>query len=129
MNNVNLLGRLGRDPEVRHTKGGTPVCTLRLATNEWKKNPDGGGERYAEWHNVVVWGKQAESCGQHLTKGREVGVQGRLQTRSWEDKEGNKRSTTEVVADRVEFIGGKGAGGSDGPSEPYEPPKDDDIPF
>lgn len=136
VNKAILLGNLGKDPELRHTQGGKSVTTLRLATNDvWT---DGAGERQerTEWHTVVVWGRQAENCNQYLKKGRTVYVEGRLQTRKWQDKEGKDRYSTEVVADRVQFIGGgKGgdAGGSSYDDAQLDPPPsgggDDDIPF
>ena len=109
VNKAILLGNLGRDPELRHTASGKAVATLRLATNEQWTDQSGERQERTEWHSVVVWGRQAENCSQYLKKGRSVYVEGRLQTRKWQDKDGNDRYSTEVVADRVQFIGGASA--------------------
>lgn len=105
MNKVILCGRLGQDPVLRHTPSGHAVCNLNLATS--KSWVDKGGEKHqsAEWHKIIVWGKTGENCAKYLTKGREILVEGELQTRSWEDKDGSKRYATEVVAHNVQFIG------------------------
>ena len=109
MNSVTLIGRLGADPELKYTPSNKAVCNLRLATSEFYKDASGARQEKTEWHNVTVWDKAAEGCGKFLSKGSECAVTGRLQTRQWDDKDGNKRYTTEVVADRVIFIGsGKG---------------------
>ena len=134
VNKAIVLGILGRDPELRHTGSGKAVATLRIATNEQWNDQSGGRQERTEWHSVVVWGRQAETCNQYLKKGRTVYIEGRLQTRKWQDKEGQDRYTTEIVADRVQFIGGGGAGGQGGGSyggEDIGPPPagDDDIPF
>lgn len=105
INKVILLGNLGADPELRYTTSNMPVTTLRIATNEWR-TIDGQQQTQTEWHKVVVWGKQAENCSKYLSKGRTVFVEGRLQTRMWEDKEGNKRYTTEIIAQNIQFISG-----------------------
>lgn len=105
---VMLIGTLGKDPEVRFAASGTPVCTLRVACTEKAKNKAGEWEDHTEWLNVVAFGKTAENAGQYLAKGRQVYAEGRLRTREWEDKDKNKRTSTEVVADKVLFIGGKG---------------------
>ncbi|HEU4400480.1 MAG TPA: single-stranded DNA-binding protein [Candidatus Polarisedimenticolia bacterium] len=138
VNRVILIGNLGRDPEVRYTQNGTAVANFTLATNEvWT---DKGGERQerTEWHRIVVWGKQAEIVREHLSKGKQVYVEGSLQTRQWDDKEGHKRSTTEIKAMRVVMLGrpesGEGRGPSSGGarevvSEEQGPPPEDDIPF
>jgi single-strand DNA-binding protein len=119
-----LIGNLGQDPELRFTQGGQAVLNLRLATNESFLNRDGERQDRTEWHSVIVWGKRGEGLNKVLAKGNTIGVEGRLQTRSWEDKQGNKRYTTEVVATNVILLGGgrgAGAGRSDGPP----PPSDD----
>jgi single-strand DNA-binding protein len=131
---VILIGNLGRDPELRYTQNGQPVTTFSLATNERWKDKDGQPQERTEWHRIVVWGKSAENCAQYLQKGRSVYIEGRLQTRDWEDREGNKRQTTEIVAQTVQFLGGRGEAGprSDGPPPPGSPdagPQGDDIPF
>jgi single-strand DNA-binding protein len=144
VNKVILIGNLGRDPEIRYTQGGQPVANFTLATSESFNNREGKREERTEWHRIVVWGKTAELCTQYLAKGRTVYIEGRLQTREWEDKEGQKRRTTEVVAQTVQFLGGPrgaggGAGAGAGGGAPREgggfgggedaPPPGDDIPF
>lgn len=119
VNKVILVGNLGADPEVRYTNGGTAVCSLRIATTETWTDKEGVKQERTEWHSVSVWGKQAEHCGQFLTKGRQVYVEGRLQTREYTDKEGIERKVWEIQADRVNFLGGgsgdgAGAGGGGG---------------
>lgn len=125
MNKAILIGNLGADPELRYTTGGTAVCNFNLATNEKWTDKSGAKQEKVEWHRIVVWDKQAESCKEYLSKGRQVCVEGKLQTRQWEDKDGVKRYTTEVVAQRVEFLGGKGEGGG---RRDEPPPVDDDEP-
>jgi single-strand DNA-binding protein len=141
VNKVILLGHLGADPEVRYTQSGTAVANIRLATND-SYNDRQSGERVerTEWHRVVAWGKLAEICGQYLTKGRQIYVEGSLQTRQWKDKDGNTRYTTEIKMNDMVMLGGRGGeGGPGGPSggedSQYapvggdEPPADDDLPF
>lgn len=146
LNKVMLIGNLGADPEMRYTPGGAGVCEMRLATNESWTDKNGQKQERTEWHRVVVWGKRAELCAKYLSKGRQCYVEGRLRTRSWEDKEGNKRYTTEIVATDVQFLAGGagGGGGGRGGGGDYPPPSepdgdfggggfgggpDDDIPF
>jgi len=106
LNKVMVMGNLGQDPELRHTASQTAVVTLSVATTDYRM-VDGQRQDQTEWHRVVVWGKQAENCSKYLQKGRTVFIEGRLQTRAWEDKEsGAKRYTTEIVAQNVKFIGG-----------------------
>jgi len=113
LNRVFILGNLGQDPEMRYTQNQTPVCTLNIATTDYRTGADGSRQDVTEWHRVVVWSKQAENCAKYLAKGRSVFVEGRLQTRSWEDKAtGQKRFMTEIVAQNVQFLGG-GAQGRD----------------
>jgi single-strand DNA-binding protein len=120
VNKVIIVGRLGGDPEVRYTPGGQAVAKLSVATSENWTGKDGNKQERTEWHRVVVWGKMAEVVGQHLTKGRQVYVEGRLQTRSWDDKtSGQKRYATEIVANTVQFLGG-GAGASAGTNSSAE---------
>lgn len=114
LNKVMLIGNLGADPEVRYTSGGTAVANFRIATTEVWNSKDGERQERTEWHRIVVWGKQGENCGAYLRKGRSVHVEGRIQTREWEDREGQKRYTTEIVADRVTFLGSRGEGGGGG---------------
>jgi single-strand DNA-binding protein len=110
VNKVILVGNLGRDPEVRNTQSGQSVCNLSLATTERYQGRDGQPREQTEWHNVVVWGKQAELCGQYLQKGRQVFVEGKITTREYEARDGSgKRYRTEVVAQRVQFLGGRPA--------------------
>lgn len=111
LNKVMLIGHLGADPEVRHTGGGQAVANFRVATTETWNDKSGQRQEKAEWHRITVWGKLAELCGEYLKKGRQVYVEGNLQTREWTDKEGKKNSTTEVVARSVTFLGGNGGGG------------------
>jgi single-strand DNA-binding protein len=120
VNKVILVGNLGKDPELRYTPGGQAVCDLRLATTDSYTGKDGEKKESTEWHTVVVWGKQAENCSQYLSKGRQVYVEGRLRTRSWDDKEGKKQYRTEVVAQTVQFLGGAGAGAGAGGAERSE---------
>lgn len=107
VNKVILIGNLGQDPEVRRTGSGAAVCTLRLATAERRKDASGEWADHTEWHSVVTFGTVAENCGRFLKKGRQVFVEGRLQTRKWQDKEGKDRYTTEIVALNVQFLGGR----------------------
>src|SRR5204862_2832892 len=148
VNKVILVGNLGRDAELRYTPGGAAVATLNLATTEVWNDRNNQRQEKTEWHRVVLWGKQAESLQEYLTKGKQIYVEGRLQTRQWDDKDGNKRYTTEIKADRITLLGGGGGGGggrgggagtsaeygargggSGGMDEPpVEPITDDDIP-
>jgi single-strand DNA-binding protein len=148
VNKVILVGNLGRDAELRYTPGGAAVATLNMATTEVWNDKSGQRQEKTEWHRVVLWGKTAESLNEYLTKGKQIYVEGRLQTRQWDDKDGNKRYTTEIRGDRVVLLGGGGGGrgggsysqgggaerggGSDfgGPGpEGSAPLTDDDIPF
>lgn len=117
VNKAILVGNLGRDPELRYTQGGQAVANFSLATSESFSTKDGRREERTEWHRIVVWGKVAENCAQYLSKGRTVYIEGRIQTREWENKEGQKQRTTEVVAQTVQFLGGprgEGGGGAGG---------------
>ena len=143
VNKVILVGNLGKDPEVRYTQTGSAVANFSIATSEQWNDRDGKKQERTEWHNIVVWGKQAEHCGQYLSKGRQVYVEGSIRTRSYDDKSGNKRYITEIVAQRIQFLGGGGGtrlpqqgvdtGGVDdmamGGMGGGQPPSDDDIPF
>jgi single-strand DNA-binding protein len=107
INKVIIVGRLGADPELKHTQGGQAVARLSIATSEqWTDKNTGQKQERTEWHRVVVWGKQAEVIGKYMTKGRQIYVEGRLQTRSWEDPQGQKKYTTEIVANNFQFLGG-----------------------
>jgi single-strand DNA-binding protein len=150
VNKVILVGNLGRDAELRYTPGGAAVATLNLATTEVWNDKGGQRQEKTEWHRIVLWGKQAESLQEYLTKGKQIYVEGRLQTRQWDDKDGNKRYTTEIRGDRIVLLsgggGGMGAGrtqargaGAGAPAgggehmepmgEPISELTDDDIPF
>ena len=143
VNKAILVGHLGKDPEVRFTNTGSAVANFSMATSEIWNDRDGKRQERTEWHNIVVWGKQAELCGQYLAKGRQVYVEGSIRTRSYDDKTtGAKRYVTEIVAQRIQFLGGGGGtrlapqadGGhaddvSTGGTAGDQPPGDDDIPF
>lgn len=104
LNRVTLIGNLGSDPEVKKTTSGQPVANFNIATNESWKDKDGNDQERTEWHKIVAWGKLAELCEKYLEKGKSVYVEGKLQTREWNDKEENKRSTTEIVAQVIQFL-------------------------
>ena len=131
VNKVILIGNLGRDPELRYTKSGQAVANFSIATNERWKDKDGQSQERTEWHRIVTWGKTAELCAQYLAKGRTTYLEGRLQTREYEDKDGIKRYTTEIVAQNVTFLGSGRSEASGNPSAMDGPPAppDDDIPF
>jgi single-strand DNA-binding protein len=140
INKAILIGRLGSDPEVRYTPSGVAVANFNIATSEeWKDKDSGEKKERTEWHRIVAWSKLGEICGEYLSKGRQVYIEGRIQTRSWEDRDGNKRYTTEIVATDVQFLGGRDAGSgaraasgesaSDFESSQTQAPEDDDIPF
>jgi single-strand DNA-binding protein len=108
VNKVILVGNLGRDPEVRYTPGGLTVANLRIATTRaWTRHDTGERQEETEWHSVVLYDRQAEAAGQYLKKGRPVYIEGRLKTRKWQDKDGNDRYTTEIVAETMQFLGGR----------------------
>jgi len=139
VNKAILIGRLGKDPDLRYTPAGKAVASFSLATSERWTGQDGQRNESTTWHNIVAWGKQAEVIKEYLTKGREVYIEGRIQNRSYDDKEGNKRYISEVVVQNFQFIGGRGEGEpnqrADAPPQP--PPAtgddlgsgDDDLPF
>ena len=143
VNKVILVGNLGRDAELRYTPAGAAVATINMATTEVWNDKAGQRQEKTEWHRVVLWGKSAESLAEYLVKGKQIYVEGRLQTRQWDDKDGNKRYTTEIRGDRIVLLGGGGGGGrgasmerqevavhAGGAPEPAsEPLTDDDIPF
>ena len=141
LNKAILIGNLGRDPEVRYTPGGLAVANFSLATSETWTNKEGEKETRTEWHKIVAWGRLGEICGEYLSKGRQVYIEGRIQTREWEDREGNKRYTTEINASQMIMLGSRDFTGESRPSSSAdiqmpgvpEPPisetKDDDIPF
>jgi single-strand DNA-binding protein len=143
VNKAILIGNLGRDAELRYTAGGAPVVSVRIATTERYTDREGQKKEDTQWHDVVIWGKTAESIHEYLVKGKQIYVEGRLQTRKWTDKEGKDRYNTEVRADRVVLLGGAGEGRVRAPRErvaasgadagpdaaPVDAPNDDDIPF
>jgi single-strand DNA-binding protein len=148
LNKVMLIGNLGKDPEVRYTAGGTAVASFSLATSEKFKGKSGDWEEKTEWHNITLWARLAEIAGEYLSKGKTVYIEGRLQTRKWQDKDGKDRYTTEIVGEKMQMLSGKGEGGGSGsgggrpsarPSQQehsqgssYEEPvfnPDDEIPF
>jgi single-strand DNA-binding protein len=152
VNKVILVGNLGRDAEMRFTSGGTPVATVSMATTEKFNDREGNKKEDTQWHRIVIWGKTAESLHEYLTKGKQIYVEGRLQTREWTDKEGKPVKTTEVRADKIVLLGGGGGGGGDrsgarppsrerysggggsdageAPADMHvDAPSDDDIPF
>lgn len=108
LNKVMIIGNLGKDPEIRATSNGQTVATFSLATGEKFKNKSGEWEERTEWHNVVLWGKLAEIAGEYLAKGKSVYIEGRLQTRRWEGKDGHDRYTTEIIGDKMQMLGSKG---------------------
>lgn len=139
-NKIILVGNLGRDPELRYTPQGTPVCSFTMATNERRRDRAGESQDVTTWFRVTLWGRQAETASQYLTKGRPLYVEGRLRVEEWTDREGRSRYTLEVHATDMQFIGGARSQETGSPSEtagsssePGEPPAsdigDDDIPF
>lgn len=140
INKVIIIGRLGNDPEIRYTPSGAAVTKFSVATSEeWKDKNSGEKKERTEWHRITAWGKLGEICGEYLAKGRQVYVEGRIQTSSYDDKDGVKRYSTEIIASDVQFLGGRESGGgrpSSGGAPPRDmggaqgpPPGDDDIPF
>jgi single-strand DNA-binding protein len=136
LNKVMIIGHLGRDPEMRYTPSGRPVTTFSVATSRSWNTVDGERHQETEWFNVVAWGNLAEICKQYLTKGQQVYIEGRLQTRKWEDKEGNKHSSVEIVASEMMMLGERreSGGNTHQPSEEAEAPElqssdEDEFPF
>lgn len=143
VNKVILVGNLGKNPEMRYTQGGAAVANMTLATTERYTDKSGQKQEQTEWHRVVAFGKLAEICGQYLTKGRQIYIEGRIQTRQWQDQQGQKRYTTEIVANNMQMLGGRterseaGPGPEAGATVPADDPvsadfgggPDDDIPF
>jgi len=121
VNKVILVGNLGADPELRYTNTGTAVANFRIATNDTWTDKNGEKQERTEWHAIVAWGKLGEICGKYLKKGRSVYVEGRLQTRQWEDQQGNKRYTTEVVAQTMQMLGRPGEAAAEGTESNWEP--------
>ena len=138
VNKVILIGNLGADPEVKYLSNGTTVATFRIATSENRVNRSSGEKTtMTEWHRIVAFGRLAEICGEYLNKGKQVYIEGRLRTRSWEDKDGNRKYTTEIVANQMQMLGAVGgvAGGSgdiekgEGVDQEIIAGPDDDVPF
>lgn len=140
INKVILIGNLGRDPEIRYTTSGQAVANFTLATTEGRTNKDGEKQEYTEWHRIVAWGRLAEICGEYLSKGKMIYIEGTLRTRSWEDKEGKTRWTTEVIARNMQMLSPAGYKPDSSPdrgdrsSDDFEIDEDslgsdDDIPF
>lgn len=133
INKAIIVGRLGQDPEMRYTPDGTACANFSVATSEeWKDKQTGEKKERVEWHRVVAWRRLAEICGEYLTKGKQVYIEGRIQTRDWTDKDGNKRYTTEIIANQMQMLGDRGSSDQnqrrqDGP--PPATPPEDDIPF
>ena len=134
VNKVILIGRLGSDPELRYTPNGDAVANFRIATNRVWKDQEGNQQERTEWHRIVAWRRLAERCGEYLKKGSHVYIEGRLETRSWEDKNGNKRYVTEVITNRMQMLEAKGGvkatGQAPPPEEVFEEkklPKDEEI--
>lgn len=135
VNRAILIGRLGTDPELRKTNGGTAVVNIRLATDDRRKE-NGEWVEHTEWHNITVWDKQAENVNKYCRKGKQIFVEGRIQTRKWQDRDGNERYSTEIVADRIRFLGSSADdsvpvnGSSVGAARPQaKEVRDEDIPF
>jgi len=149
VNKVILIGRLGRDPEIKYTPSGAPVAKFSLATDEVFRDRAGEQQKRTEWHNIVAWNKLAEICGEYLTKGKQVYIEGRIQSRQWEDQSGNKRTAYDIVAREMKMLGsragsegasaetapatlsGGGANEREAPAEPPPSPEitDEDLPF
>jgi len=138
LNRVTLIGNLGADPELKYTQNGQAVLRLRLATTESYANRAGERQQRTDWHTIIVWGKRGEALNNILSKGRSICVEGRIQYRQWDDKEGNKRNATEIVAQNIVLLGsGRGRdsgppgdfGGGGGSAPPADDFGDDDIPF
>jgi single-strand DNA-binding protein len=121
VNKVILIGNLGKDPELRYTPSGQPVANFSLATTERRTDKNGQRKETTEWHNIVVFGKTAEICNQYLKKGRSCYLEGKITTRSWDDRDGNKKYKTEIIANTVQFLGGGGGAGAAG-AEPSAVP-------
>jgi single-strand DNA-binding protein len=139
VNKVILVGNLGADPEVKYLPNGTTVANFRIATSENRTSRSGEKTKVTEWHRIVAFGRLAEICGQYLNKGKQVYIEGRIQTRSWEDKDGNRRSSTEIIANQMQMLGSaapsegadfeKQSGGPDVSQEEPPAPDDNDVPF
>lgn len=137
INKVILIGNLGRDPEVRYTPSGTAVANFSIATTENWTNKDGEKESHTEWHRIVAWGRLGEICGEYLSSGKQVYIEGRIRTNEWEDQEGNKRQNKEIVALTMQMLGSRAQAAEPSSDESPSPepdtassgPTEDDIPF
>jgi single-strand DNA-binding protein len=134
VNKAILVGNLGADPEMRYTPSGTAVANFNIATSETRKNKEGQKETQTEWHKIVAFGRLAEICGEYLSKGKQVYVEGRIQNRTWEDRDGNKRYTTEIIINTMQMLGSREGARADapqgGPPESDAPAADiEDVPF
>ena len=138
INKAILVGRLGKDPEIRYTPSGTAIANFTMATSENYKDKDGQKQERTEWHRIVAFGKLAEICGEYLAKGKQVYIEGRIQTRSWDDKDGNKKYMTEIVANPMQMLGkpedASALGGGqtvigESAASPEPSPVDEDVPF
>ena len=134
VNKVILIGNLGADPEVRYSQSGTAIANFRMATTETWKKQDGSKEELTEWHRIVAFGRLGEICGEYLSKGTKVYIEGRLQTRKWDDRDGNTRYTTEIVAREMKMLSPKGTSDTSSTQYEEEPPFPepvigDDVPF
>ncbi len=134
VNKVILIGRLGKDPELSYLPSGQSVAKFTMATNRSYKDKSGEWKEETDWHNIVAWGKTGETCAQYLKKGGQAYVEGRIQSRNWEDREGKKRTTTEIIAENVVLLGSKGDGMGEGSggrpmgaSRPAQAPQEDDF--
>jgi len=127
VNKAIIVGHLGKDPELKYTQSGTPVANFSIATNENWVDKSGNKQERTEWHRIVVWGKLAEICGEYLSKGKQVYIEGRLRTRSWQDRDGHTRYTTEITASDMVMLGK--AGGEKFEESEAPAPGDEDIPF
>lgn len=135
VNKVILIGNLGKDPEVRYSQAGAAIASFNVATTETWKKQDGTKEELTEWHRIVAFGRLGEICGEYLSKGSKVFIEGRLQTRKWDDKDGNTKYTTEIVAREMKMLSPRGSSGDSSQGQQYndqpfpEPVMGDDVPF
>ena len=130
LNKVMLIGRLGQDPEVKYTANGTAVCNFSLATSEsYKDKATGERQEKTEWHKLVAFARTAEVCGEYLSKGKQIYIEGKIQTRSWEDNDGKKNYMTEILVNQMQMLGSKGDAPAGEQTDPSSPPDLDDIPF
>lgn len=136
VNKVIIIGRLGADPELKTMPSGQNMCRISLATSENWTDKDGNKQERTEWHRIIIWGRQADSCSKYLSKGSQAYVEGRIQTRSWEDQDGQKKYTTEIIANNVTFLDSRSSQGSQqnptedfGPEPAFDSNSNEEIPF